>query len=292
MTDTKVATISENRLTSAQAGQVILFTNMQEMLRGADMMSKALNVVPKHLIDNPGGCLAIIMQAQRWGMDPFAVAQKTHVVNGQLGYEAQLVNAVLKSSGAISNRFYYKYEGEGAQLKCQVGAVIAGEKDITWGQWLGMSEVQTKNSPLWKSNPKQQLGYLQVKNWARAYCPEAILGVYTPEELAEQPRTERDITPQYEPEAPAPSRAESIKARLVEDEAPEIQPEQALAITFADVAGAINTAPDIETLSQIANNLVSDFLQEGDNGQYREELMDLYKVRQGQLKAIADEKKQ
>jgi hypothetical protein len=37
------------------------------------------------------------MQAAQWGMNPFAVAQKTHVVNGTLGYEAQLVNAVVSS---------------------------------------------------------------------------------------------------------------------------------------------------------------------------------------------------
>ncbi len=277
MTDTKVANILENRLTTAHAGQVILFNNMQEIMKGAELMASAHNVVPKHLINNPGGCLAIIMQAQRWGMDAFAVAQKTHVVNGQLGYEAQLVNAVLKSSGAVSSRFHYKYEGEGASLKCQVGAVIAGEKDITWGQWLGLSEVQTKNSPLWKSNPKQQLGYLQVKNWARAYCPEAILGVYTPEELAESPRTEREIGPYSEEEKP--SKAEALKSRLV-DEVEDVEP----ATTFADVAAAINQAETMEALSEIANNQVVDFLGDGDNGQYREELMAVYKYRQGQLK--------
>ncbi len=38
--------------------------------------------------------VAIVMQAMQWGMNPYAVAQK-HTVNGVLGYEAQLVNAVI-----------------------------------------------------------------------------------------------------------------------------------------------------------------------------------------------------
>jgi hypothetical protein len=42
------------------------------------------------------------MQAAQWGMNPFAVAQKTHVVNGTLGYEAQLVNAVVSSSNLLA----------------------------------------------------------------------------------------------------------------------------------------------------------------------------------------------
>ncbi|MFN5939002.1 MAG: recombinase RecT, partial [Polaromonas sp.] len=66
---------------------------------------------------------------------------------------------------------------------CRVGAVIAGQQSITWGEWLSAATVTTKNSPLWKTNPKQQLGYLQVKNWARSFCPGAILGVYTSDEL-------------------------------------------------------------------------------------------------------------
>jgi hypothetical protein len=40
------------------------------------------------------------------------VAQKTHLVNGVLGYEAQLVNAVISSSNAIVGRFHYEYEGD------------------------------------------------------------------------------------------------------------------------------------------------------------------------------------
>lgn len=51
----------------------------------------------------------------------------------------------------------------------------------------------TRNSPLWVSNPKQQIAYLGVKYWARLYCPEVILGVYSPDEVEQ--RTEREINP-------------------------------------------------------------------------------------------------
>lgn len=163
--------------------------NFERALKFADAMASASISVPVHLRDKPGDCLAIVMQAAQWGMNPFAVAQKTHIVNGTLGYEAQLVNAVIQASGAIKGRFNYEYRGEGAALECRVGAVITGENDITWGEWLLSSSVTTKNSPLWKTNPKQQLGYLQVKNWSRAYCPGAILGVYDYDELANAPTT-------------------------------------------------------------------------------------------------------
>lgn len=180
---------------TSTSGLVLHSDNMEAMMRAAEMMAAGRATVPKHLQGNPSDCMAVIMQAMQWNMNPFVVAQKTHLVNGTLGYEAQLVNAVVQSSGAISGRFHYEYKGDGNTLECRVGAVIAGETDITWSEWLKISDVSVKNSPLWKTNPRQQMGYLQVKNWTRAYTPGALLGVYTSDELIDAQPRERDITP-------------------------------------------------------------------------------------------------
>ena len=162
--------------------------SMDRIMRMAEMMSSGRTTIPAHLQKNPADCMAVVLQAMQWGMLPHIVAQKTHIVNGTLGYEAQLVNAVVQSSGCITGRFHYEYRGNSPSLECRVGAVIRGERDITWGEWLNESKVTTKNSPLWKVNPRQQMGYLQVKNWARAFAPGAILGVYTPDEFELVPR--------------------------------------------------------------------------------------------------------
>lgn len=172
---------------------------MGALYKFAQVMAESKFTVPKHLQGNVGDCLAVAMQATLWGMHPFTVAQKTHQVGGTLGYEAQLVNAVVQNSGAIIGRFHYEYQGEGARLQCRVGAIPRGESEIVWGEWLSSESVTTKNSPLWKTNPKQQLGYLQVKNWARAFTPGAILGVYTPDEMEDIPvQRPKDITPRAE----------------------------------------------------------------------------------------------
>lgn len=184
--------------------------NFERAMQVSKAMASATVSVPNHLRNQPGDCLAIVMQASQWNMNPFAVAQKTHLVNGTLGYEAQLVNAVIQASGAIKGRFHYEYKGEDAAMECRVGAIIAGENDITWGEWLKSSAITTKNSPLWKTNPKQQIGYLQVKNWARAFAPGAILGVYTEDELVDNTprdmgtidRTTGEVTPPARPELP------------------------------------------------------------------------------------------
>ncbi|MGQ6439199.1 RecT family recombinase [Serratia sp. IR-2025] len=197
----------------------------------ANLMADSIVSVPAHFVGKPADCMAVVMQAMQWGMNPYAVAQKTHIVNGALGYEAQLVNAVVTSSNAVRGRFHYEYAGDWSKcttskevtvkkpakgggtydkvervrgwgdqdevgLSIRVGAVLRGEEEITWGEPVYLSSVAIRNSPLWATNPKQQIAYLAVKYWARLYCPEVILGVYTPDEFdAPQPRVERDVTP-------------------------------------------------------------------------------------------------
>ncbi|MBP2155717.1 RecT family recombinase [Erwinia rhapontici] len=183
-------------------------SGLQKLQAFATVMAEGKATLPAHLAGKPADCLAIALQAAQWGMNPYAVAQKTHVINGTLGYEAQLVNAVITSSTAVQGRFKYEYGGDWEKFKpgvanaanerglfVRVGAVLRGETEITWGEPLIMEYVTTRNSPLWKTAPKQQLAYLAVKYWARLYCPDVILGVYTPEEFDQPQRAERDVTP-------------------------------------------------------------------------------------------------
>lgn len=213
---------------SAQRGEVqdLLFNEqaMNQIYMLAQTMSQGKSTVPNHLQGNVGDCMAVCMQAAQWKMNPFAVAQKTHVVQGTLGYEAQLVNAVVNTRAPINGRIQYEWTGEWNKVigKFQEKTNSKGNKYIApaWSlqdeQGLGvrvwatlrgedeprvldllLSQAQVRNSTLWASDPKQQLAYLAIKRWARLYCPDVILGVYTADEMQEFGRQagERDITP-------------------------------------------------------------------------------------------------
>lgn len=212
----QVAAYDDNDAPVSATSIVMNDEAMNRIVSAAKLMASAKVTIPKHLQGSEGDCMAVIMQATQWQMNPFAVAQKTHLVNGTLGYEAQLVHAVLQSTKAIRGTFNYEYQGSGNDLTCRVGAVLNGDSEITWGEWLASSSVTTKNSPLWKTNPEQQLGYLQVKNWARKYAPGAILGVYTVDELMDSPPMEKNITPGRQNGAQIAAAAQSV---AVPDEA-------------------------------------------------------------------------
>ncbi|XRY27322.1 RecT family recombinase [Cronobacter turicensis] len=178
---------------------------LNQLVRFADLMAQSKATVPAHLSGKPADCLAVTMQAAQWGMNPFAVAQKTHVVNGTLGYEAQLVNAVVSSSSLLATRLNYRWDGDWSKvsgktdkspnLTVTVWATLKGEtepRELT----ISMAQAGVRNSPNWEVDPRQQLAYLCTKRWARLHAPDVLLGVYTPDELEEsRPRVERDITP-------------------------------------------------------------------------------------------------
>ncbi len=238
-TELQTATVASPPSVTTQ-GMIFDPSTIRAMQAMAEAMAGARVTIPKHLIGAPGDCLAIVMQAAQWQMNPFAVAQKTHIVNGSLGYEAQLVNAVVSSSPLLSSRIQYAWEGDwkGCNGKVDksderaviVSATLAGES-VPRTLRMSMAQVgDVRNSPLWVSDPRQQLAYLATKRWARLHAPDVMLGVYTVDELQEV--RERDMGPAQVVETRSPPLAESrtadVTARLRKRAAAPVaeQPEQ------------------------------------------------------------------
>lgn len=155
----------------------------EQMQRYATLMSTA-KLVPTHLQNSPGDCFMICQQADRWNFDPFAVAQKTHIVQGKLGYEAQLIAAVINTRAPLTTRLNVRYEGEGDNLVCIAFATMEGEDAPREKRSPRIADIKVKNSPLWSVDPSQQLAYWTQRAWARLHCPDVLLGVYTEDELA------------------------------------------------------------------------------------------------------------
>src|ERR1017187_8052234 len=164
-------------------GMKLAFNNFAELEKFSHFMALS-NFVPKHLRQKQADCLAVLLQSMRWEMDPFSVAQKTYFVNDGMAYEAQLVNAIILSRAPLKARPKLKWSGEGESLKCEVSATFNGEQEPAVFE-AELKTITTRNSPLWKQQPKQQLGYFATRAWARLYCPDVLMGVYTKEEIEE-----------------------------------------------------------------------------------------------------------
>lgn len=176
-------------------GGMLLPQTFGDVVAFSEIMSRSGHAIPRHLRGNPGACMAVTMQALRWEMDPFAVAAKAYSVNDMIAYEAQLIAAVVYTRAPIKRRPDYAFSGAGPDLVCTVTCeMLDGSVKVYVSPREG--DIKTKNSPLWKTDPQQQLGYYSIRSWARRYTPEVLLGVYAPDELEEyRAERSRDVTP-------------------------------------------------------------------------------------------------
>ncbi|HAO1322218.1 TPA: recombinase RecT [Escherichia coli] len=282
-----IAITSQHNATVGTAAAIFSPEGMNQLVKFADLMAQSKATVPAHLAGKTADCLAVTMQAAQWGMNPFAVAQKTHVVNGTLGYEAQLVNAVVSSSNLLATRLNYRWDGDWSNvngkndkspgLTVTVWATLKGESEprtLT----ISMQQAGVRNSPLWEQDPRQQLAYLCVKRWSRLHAPDVLLGVYTPDELQEAaPRVERDVTPTP---ATASGMNALINAKPEQTKKADYRDPEEMLTAFTDAAMNYNTVADLDkAYKYVAKNLA-------DDDERLAKATDVYSIRRDELNEV------
>lgn len=198
---------------SIKAGQIggIETDNLLQMIEVAKLMSRSGPAVPSYLRENPGACLAVVIQASDWGMRAFAVANKSYVVENKgeirVAFESQLIHAVIESQAPIKGRLKCDYEGDGDERRCIVSGTFKGEDEprVFRSETLGKRRPglnqygNVKGSPLWATKPDLQQWYDASRDWARMYCPDILMGVYAKDEMEEftpiGPDRAKDVSP-------------------------------------------------------------------------------------------------
>ena len=179
----------------------------------ADRLSKS-KLIPDHLKGDPGACFAVASYAFRLGLDTFAVAQATSVVRGRLCLEGKLIHAALLSTGAIASPLTFTYEGQGNERTVLVTGTPRGGSPVSVegsvGSW-------ATDNGAWKKSPDQMLAYRGSREWARRYCPQAVLGLSTPDEVRTEVREAEGVVVHDEPN-------KSIRTRIVKAQEPVQDP--------------------------------------------------------------------
>jgi hypothetical protein len=166
----------------------------EDIEHAAALISSCPGVSP-HFAD-PNNCRFVAYQAARWRMDPVAVALKTYFTPRKggglvVGYEAQLVHALVNTNAPIVGPLEFRYGYSDPKRPtignrfCEVIGMLKGASAPSRVVTPTVGQIKTKNSPSWFSNPDSQLSYFAVRDWARRFCPEVIMGVYTRDEVRE-----------------------------------------------------------------------------------------------------------
>ncbi len=140
-------------------------------------------MLPQTYSGNVGACAIACDMAQRMGVSYLFVMQNLYVVHGQPTWSGKSCKALIDNSGEFAGRTRYRMEGqEGTDSwGCRLIGVdkITGEKvegpkvtvkmakDAGW--W-------SKNGSYWPKMTEMMLKYRAAAYFARAECPEVLMG--------------------------------------------------------------------------------------------------------------------
>lgn len=162
---------------------------LERLQEAADIIAQAGGLVPAELRKDPGACMAVAYMAALHGTDLVATASQTYIVSGKIAFMAQYLNALVQRH--FADKPAYVYQGTGQTRAVKVTAKLKSGQviDYTSPQ---LGQISPKNSPLWKTDPDQQLSYMAIRALARRHMPDVLLGIYAVEEL--QSISIRDVT--------------------------------------------------------------------------------------------------
>lgn len=170
----------------------------ERLEREASLIASAPGVVAE--LGDPKAARFVAYMAQRFGADPVMFATKVYFTTSaakkagdppvvRVGFEAQLIHALIEGDpllmGPLSLTYGYADPTKATALNrfVRVEGRIKGADAPSVLTTPTVAQIGVKNSPLWFSDPDQQLAYYGVRAWARRYRPGRILGIYSREEV-------------------------------------------------------------------------------------------------------------
>jgi len=163
-------------------------TKFEHLFRVANMFSKS-TLVPEHYRNKPENCMIMVSAAMRMGVDILTFLQKSYVIQGKPGIEAQLVIALVNKRGPFNGPIDWEFSGEKGKdsWACTAFAThaVTGkrcEATVTW-KMVQLEGWSKKSGSKWLTMPEQMFRYRSATFLARLYCPEVLLGFQTNEEL-------------------------------------------------------------------------------------------------------------
>ena len=153
--------------------------------RIAEVMASGKTTVPQHLRGNTGDCLAVCMQAPMEHEPVRGGAKDAHRQR-----RARIRGTVCERGGAAVRRdpwaVHYEFDDKGPA--CRVGAILRGEREITWGEWLSAARSRSRTARCGRRTPSNS-------SWAtcRSRMGARLLPRSDPRRLQRR-RTRRRVT--------------------------------------------------------------------------------------------------
>ena len=157
-----------------------------QLLRAAQMLSQT-SIIPQSYQGKPQDCFVAIEMANRMGVSPMGVMQDMDVGKGKPCWAGEACTMKMNSGGKFKDvKHIYTGEKGKPNRGCYVTATRISDGSQVDGvevtMQMAQSEGWTSNSK-WRNMPELMLAYRASAFFARVYCPEAMMGVQTAEEV-------------------------------------------------------------------------------------------------------------
>ena len=168
-----------------------------QMARVAGMLAKS-TIVPQSFRGKPEDCFLAVEMAARMNTSPLMVMQNLYVVKGKPTWAGQACMAMIHACGKFKNiRHIYTGQKGTESRGCYLTAVRIDSGETVNGTEVTMKMARDEDWPSnskWKTMPEQMLGYRAASFFARMYCPEALMGLQTYEEVIDTEQAEKNPT--------------------------------------------------------------------------------------------------
>jgi len=165
----------------------------------ANQLAKS-SLFPSEFQGHPENVIVALGMAKKMDMDVFTIAQNLHLIKGRLSWSGSFCKTLIEKTGQYKDLdlVYFGEEGKD-NYGCYLEATrIRDNKRIKGNNvtvdlakkegWWSRKDKYGKETSKWSTMTSQMLGYRAMAFFARLYCPEALNGVLTSDEV-------EDVTP-------------------------------------------------------------------------------------------------
>lgn len=160
-------------------------------------------IVPEIYQKNAANCFVACEIANRMGVSPLMVMQNLYIVQGKPSWAGQACIALINGTRQFSPlRFVFVGEKGTDSWGCYVTCTRLSDGEVLNGAVVDLQMAKAegwlaKKGSKWITMPEQMMQYRAAAFFARVYCPNALMGLQTAEEVQDvsgyEPTTEKKV---------------------------------------------------------------------------------------------------
>lgn len=189
MEEIKTDTMAIVPAQTEQYASALTDRNVLNTLVKMSTMFARSQIVPEMYQNNPDNCFVACELANRMGVSPMIVMQNLYIVKGKPTWSGQACISLINGTKLFSPlKFVFVGEKGTENWGCYVQATRLSDGEVCTGTIVDMAMAKaegwlTKSGSKWVTMPEQMMQYRAAAFFARVYCPNALMGLQTAEEV-------------------------------------------------------------------------------------------------------------